>query len=92
MYIRKKYNFYFSVVVIFRPKFLHSKHEEPVEVLSNVDAGTNDIKIFIDEKHLGLVGQMTPSNENMFSKPLIAVYYNIDWQKNLKVTFSYILF
>jgi len=71
-------------VVLFKPKHLHAKFEEPKEVLSDENARTKDIIRFIDEKQLGLVGQMTPAKEALYKKPLIAVYYNIDWKRNPK--------
>ena len=73
--------------MLFRPKHLHAKFEEPREVLKNSGAKSAEIIKFIDEKHIGLVGQMTPSNEASFSKPAVAVYFDIDWKKNLKVPF-----
>ena len=39
----------------------------------------------MDEKQVGLVGQMTPAKEANFQKPLIAVYFEIDWRRNPKV-------
>ena len=53
--------------------------------MSDENARTKDIIRFIDEKQLGLVGQMTPAKEALYKKPLIAVYYNIDWKRNPKV-------
>ena len=41
----------------------------------------------MDEKQIGLVGQMTPGKEAHFNKPLIAVYFEIDWKRNPKVIF-----
>lgn len=71
-------------IVVYRPKHLKSKFEEPKEVFSNKNGKTDEIKSFIDEKHIGLVGQMTPSKEQFFKRPLVSVYYNIDWKNNLK--------
>lgn len=71
-------------IVVYRPKHLKAKFEEPKEVFSNKDGNTDDIKSFIDEKHIGLVGQITPSKEQFFKKPLVSVFYNVDWKKNLK--------
>jgi len=71
-------------IVIFRPKHLHAKFEDKKEVLDNKDASTADIINFIEEKHIGLVGQMKPQNEASFKRPAVIVYYNVDWKKNLK--------
>lgn len=70
---------------MFKPKHLHAKFEEPKEVLSDANSRTKDIIKFMDEKQVGLVGQMTPSKEANFQKPLIAVYFGIDWKRNPKV-------
>ena len=69
---------------MFRPKHFKAKFEDIKEVLSNANANTNEIKNFIDEKHMGLVGQITPSKEQFFKRPLVAVYYDIDWKKDKK--------
>lgn len=73
--------------MLFRPKHLHAKFEEPREVLKNSDAKSEDIIRFVDEKHIGLVGQMTPSNEASFAKPAVAAYFDIDWKRNPKVPY-----
>jgi len=73
-------------IVLFKPKHLHAKFEEPKEVLSDANSRSKDIIKFMDEKQVGLVGQMTPSKEANFQKPLIAVYFEVDWKRNLKGT------
>ena len=70
---------------MFKPKHLHAKFEEPKEVLSDANSRSKDIVKFMDEKQVGLVGQMAPAKEANFQKPLIAVYFEIDWKRNPKV-------
>jgi len=81
--INKEYQHH-DEIVLFRPKHMHAKFEDPKEVLSNKEANVNQIKDFIDEKHAGLVGQMIPSNEASFKKPVVVAYFEIDWKKNPK--------
>lgn len=81
--INKQFDFN-DAIVIFRPKHMHAKFEDAKEILTNADVNTNEIKLFIEEKHIGLVGQMKPSNEDSFKKPAVVVYYNVDWEKDLK--------
>lgn len=72
------------MVVLFRPKHLHAKFEAQHEVLSSA-ASVDDILNFIDEKQLGMVGQITQSNEAILKKPSVIAYYRVDWKRNHKV-------
>ena len=81
---------FLSEIVLFKPKHLHAKFEEPKEVLSDGSAKTSEIIGFIDEKQVGLVGHMTPPKEAFFKKPQVVVYYNIDWKRDMKVQFSFL--
>lgn len=72
-----------DVVVLYRPKHLHAKFEAPTEVLS-VGLTNTGIMEFIRSKHLGLVGQNDMKNKDSFKKPLVVVYYDLDWKRNLK--------
>jgi len=71
-------------IVLFKPKHLHAKFEEPKEILNDQSATAGDIVRFIDEKQVGLVGHMTPPKEAFFKKPQVVVYYNIDWKRDMK--------
>jgi len=73
-----------DVIVLYRPKHMHAKFEDPHVVLSDENANVNDIAAFIKEKEAGLVGQLKPANDESFKRPLIVVYYQVDWKKNLK--------
>ena len=37
---------------------------------------------------LGLCGLMTEENKDLFQKPVVVAYFNVDYQKNPKGTFS----
>jgi len=71
-------------IVLYRPKHLHAKFEDPKVAMGNPNAATNEIITFIKDNHAGLVGHITPDFSDMFKKPLVVVYYKLDWKKNLK--------
>lgn len=73
-------------IVLYRPKHLHAKFEDPKVVLGNKDASTFDITEFMTKNQAGLVAQITPDTESAFKKPLVCVYYKVDWKRNLKGT------
>lgn len=73
-----------DVIVLYRPKHLHAKFEESTVVSSESDASVEDIVLFLKKNEAGLVGQIKPANDENFKRPLIVVYYQIDWKKNLK--------
>ena len=72
-----------SEIVIFRPRRLHTKLESPKEVYSGA-AEDFYIKKFLKAKIHGLVGHMTPDNEDQFKMPLCTVFYNVDYKRNAK--------
>lgn len=70
-------------MVIFRPKHLHSKLEDNKVVYpGSIDAFT--MKKFLKDAVHGMVGHMTPSNEDQFKKPICVVYYAVDYIRNIK--------
>ena len=75
--------------MLYRPKHLHANFE-PAEEILNDGFDTADIVKFISEKSNGIVGQIKPDTEDKFPRPLVVVYYDVDWKKNPKVisTFS----
>lgn len=78
---KKGYN---DVVVLHRPKHMHAKFEPNAEVFDNTNANTHEIVNFINEKKNGLVGQISPTTEETFSKPTVMVIYKIDWKRDPK--------
>jgi len=75
-----------DTVVLFRPKHMHAKFEDAAVVLSDADASVDDIVEFVKTNEAGLVGQVKPTTDENFKRPLIIVYYQVDWKKNLKGT------
>lgn len=75
-----------DTVVLFRPKHMHAKFEDASAVLSNADASADDVVDFVKNNEAGLVGQVKPTTDENFKRPLIIVYYQVDWKKNLKGT------
>lgn len=70
-------------MVIFRPKHLHSKLEDNKVVYpGSIDAFT--MKKFLKDAVHGMVGHMTPSNEDQFKKPICVVYFAVDYIRNIK--------
>ncbi|XP_065671417.1 protein disulfide-isomerase A3 [Hydra vulgaris] len=70
-------------LVLYRPKHLHANFEKAEETL-NTDLDTSNIIKFITEKANGIVGQIKPETEDKFPRPLVVVYYDVDWKKNPK--------
>lgn len=65
---------------------MHSKFEDQ-HVVYDGDNALQSIKSFITEKVFGLVGHRTAGNTGEFSKkPLVSVYYDVDYVKNPKGT------
>jgi len=73
-----------DAIVLYRPKHLHAKFEDSKVILNNPSATTGDIASFIKTNHAGLVGQINSETDDIFKKPLVVVYYKVDWKKNLK--------
>merc|ERR1712168_612986 len=59
-----------DAVVLYRPKHLHAKFDEPAVVLDDGTANVNDIMTFIKANQHGLVGQIKPDNDDSFKRPL----------------------
>jgi protein disulfide isomerase family A protein 3 len=72
-----------DAIVLFRPKHMHAKFEDSKVVLDSASS-KGDIVDFIANNHIGLVGQMVPDIEDLFTKPLVVVYYKVDWKRNAK--------
>ena len=70
-------------MVIFRPKHLHSKFEDN-KVVYPGSVEVFAMKKFLKEAVHGMVGHMTPSNEDQFKKPVCVVYYTVDYVLNAK--------
>lgn len=75
--------FVFSDIVVFVPKRLHNKFEEP-QIKYDGSYETEKIKKFLGTEILGLCGHRTTDNAASFPKPLVVVYYNVDYQKDPK--------
>jgi len=73
-----------DVIVLYRPKHLHAKFEDAVVTLPGEGATKDSIKTFVSQNEAGLVGQIKPAKEGSFKKPLLVVYYQVDWVRNLK--------
>nr|XP_022901022.1 protein disulfide-isomerase A3-like [Onthophagus taurus] len=76
---------YFNNVVLYQPKHLHNKFEDT----SRVYLGPGDVRDlikFINENRYGLVGYRTRTNLDDFPLPQIVAYYNIDYERSLKLT------
>jgi protein disulfide isomerase family A protein 3 len=82
--IRSEYKFN-NAIVIFRPQRLETKLE-PSTVEYTGDFVLGDLKIWIKKNLHGLVGHLTTSNGEQFETPLVVVYYDVDYSKNLKGT------
>ena len=83
--INIKIHLFLSVVVLHQPKRMRAKFEPNAEVFDKTNANTYEIGNFIHEKKNGLVGQISPTTEETFSKPTVMVIYKIDWIKDPKV-------
>uniref|UniRef100_A0A915KPJ9 Protein disulfide-isomerase n=1 Tax=Romanomermis culicivorax TaxID=13658 RepID=A0A915KPJ9_ROMCU len=75
-------------IIVFQPKKLHSKFEKPImEYNGAVD--TDKIKKFLKSSVLGLCSIRETSNAEKYEKPLVVVYYDVDFEKNPKGTNYY---
>jgi protein disulfide isomerase family A protein 3 len=74
-------------VVVFQPPRLQVKLAPSESVLSLSDKSTqNQIKQFIQEEMHGICGHRTSGNAKDFKSPLVVVYYNVDYVKDIKGT------
>jgi len=76
---------YKEQVVIFRPAIMANKFEDS-QVVYDGEEKLAAMKTFVNENVHGLAGQRTTSNSEQFSKPLVSVYYDVDYVKNPKGT------
>jgi protein disulfide-isomerase A3 len=80
-----KYN-HKDEVVIYQPPRLQVKLLPTENVYSGAEQ-SNKIKEFVQEQIHGTVGHRSMSNANDFNKkPLVVVYYNVDYTKDVKGT------
>ncbi|CAF4000520.1 unnamed protein product [Rotaria sordida] len=70
-------------IVVHQPKRLQSKFEDAFSVVEGVG---DKIKTYIQEKIHGLVGHRTSSNAADYAKPVVVVYYNVDYVRDTKGT------
>jgi protein disulfide isomerase family A protein 3 len=77
--IADKYK-YSDKVVMFQPPRLHTKLEESQQVYPGQEA----ISKWIKAKIQGLCGHRTQSNSEDFNRPLVIVYFNVDYTKDAK--------
>jgi len=82
--VLSKYNFDDDVVV-FQPKKMHSKFED-AHLKYDGTAELEKIKKFVKSSLTGLCGHRTSDTSPLFEKPLIVVYYNVDYTKDPKGT------
>lgn len=80
--IMDKYG-YKDAIIMFQPKRLHSKFEDPILHYKGDDS-VYEIKNFIKGSILGLCGHRVQSNAEEFKKPLVVAYYQVDYVKNVK--------
>jgi len=72
-------------LVLHRPKHLHSKFE-PSEVKYEGSMDKDSISTWIKENYHGLAGHRTIDNAKEFKEPLVTVYFDVDYVKNIKGT------
>jgi len=80
-----KYEQKTDTIVLFRTRIMKNKFEPSVVVYDGA-ADKKLIKSFIKENFHGLVGHRTQDTASDFSNPLVVVYYNVDYVKNVKGT------
>jgi len=79
-----KYN-HKDQVVIYQPPRLQVKLESTENVYTG-EASKDKIKEFIQSEIDGIVGHRTSDNAKRFKNPLVVVYYNVDYVKDVKGT------
>jgi protein disulfide isomerase family A protein 3 len=72
-------------LVLHRPKHLQSKFEAS-EVKYEGKMDKSAIEKWIKENYHGLVGHRTVDNAREFKEPLVTVYFDVDYVKNIKGT------
>lgn len=81
--VLKRLFYIYSKVVIFQPPRLQVKLEPSANVYSG-SASSSAIKSFVEGEIHGIVGHRTQSNAEEFKKPLVVVYYGVDYVKDVK--------
>jgi len=77
-----KYN-HEDKVVIFQPPRLQVKLE-PTEAVYSGSASSHGIKTFVQTELHGIAGHRTAGNAQDFRNPLVVVYFNVDYVKDVK--------
>lgn len=72
-------------IVLYQPPRLQCKLESSEQVYDGT-ASLYKIKAFIEDRIYGLVGHRTTSNSQEFKLPLVVVYFNVDYVKDIKGT------
>jgi protein disulfide isomerase family A protein 3 len=80
--VQAKYS-YSDDVVIFQPKKLITKME-PSQAKFSGDVTVENLKHWVSDNVHGLAGLRTTTNSDQFKKPLVIVYYDVDYIKNPK--------
>lgn len=83
--VHNKYS-YKDDVVIFQPLRLQTKVEPSVIVYTGESKSFGSLKEWVSDNIHGLAGHRTGSNGEQFKKPLVIVYYDVDYVKNIKGT------
>ena len=76
---------YYSNIVMFQPKRLHSKFEEGQTKFEG-DVTVVKVKEWIPKASLSLCSHRTPDNADKIAKPSVVAYYDVDYIKNIKGT------
>jgi len=80
----KKYDFTDDIVVFQPPRLANKFEEATTKYDGNYD--TDKIKKFLENDMQGLAGIRSNDNVPSFKKPLVVVYYNVDYVKDPKGT------
>lgn len=81
--VAKEHGYEENAVVLFRPRRLHTKLE-PTSVKYDGVIKKFKVEKFIKENAHGLCGHLTQSNNDEFKKPLVTVFYAVDYKQNPK--------
>lgn len=73
-------------LIVLRPVHLQSKLEESQVELGDSSAKSSKIQSFVKSNFNGLAGHYNGDHEKFFAKPLVVVYYQVDYEKNAKGT------
>lgn len=77
---------YNDVIVLFQPSRLQTKLEPSQLVFDGDSTDLNKLKDWVNDNLHGLAGHRTSSNAAQFESPLVVVYYDVDYVKNIKGT------